>query len=91
MDKIKVGLQYWIPKHALTRLVGKLASAEAGGLTTAVIRWFIKQYNVNMDEAKYSDPKHFKTFNEFFVRELKKMLARFALRKTFLLIQLMAV
>ncbi|MCG7491771.1 archaetidylserine decarboxylase [Vibrio sp. Of14-4] len=72
MDKIKVGLQYWIPKHALTRLVGKLASAEAGGLTTAVIRWFIKQYNVNMDEAKYSDPKHFKTFNEFFVRELKE-------------------
>ena len=71
MDKIKVGLQYWIPQHGLTRLVGKLASAEAGGLTTAVIRWFIKQYNVNMDEAKHSDPKHFKTFNEFFVRELK--------------------
>lgn len=72
MDKIKVGLQYWIPQHGLTRLIGKLASAEAGSLTTAVIRWFIKQYNVNMDEAKYSDPKHFKTFNEFFVRELKQ-------------------
>lgn len=71
MDKIKVGLQYWIPQHGLTRLVGKLASAKAGGLTTAVIRWFIKQYNVNMDEALHSDPKHFKTFNEFFVRELK--------------------
>ena len=51
MDKIKVGLQYWIPQHGLTRLVGKLASAKAGGLTTAIIRWFIKQYNVNMDEA----------------------------------------
>ena len=24
-----------------------------------------------MDEALHSDPKHFKTFNEFFVRELK--------------------
>ncbi|MBR9790102.1 MAG: phosphatidylserine decarboxylase, partial [Vibrionaceae bacterium] len=72
MDKIKVGLQYWIPQHGLTRLMGKLASAKAGGLTTAVIRWFIKQYNVNMDEAKHSDPKHFKTFNEFFVRELKE-------------------
>ncbi|MFV0450235.1 MAG: archaetidylserine decarboxylase [Vibrio sp.] len=71
MDKIKVGLQYWIPQHGLTRLVGKLASAKAGALTTAVIRWFIKQYNVNMDEALHSDPKHFKTFNEFFVRELK--------------------
>ncbi len=71
MDKIKVGLQYWIPQHGLTRLAGKLASAQAGGLTTAVIRWFIKQYKVNMDEALHSDPKHFKTFNEFFVRELK--------------------
>ncbi|EDL50726.1 phosphatidylserine decarboxylase, partial [Vibrio mediterranei AK1] len=71
MDKIKVGLQYWIPQHGLTRLVGKLASAKAGGLTTAIIRWFIKQYNVNMDEALHADPAHFKTFNEFFVRELK--------------------
>ncbi len=72
IDKIKVGLQYWIPQHGLTRLVGKLASAQAGGLTTSIIRWFIKQYNVNMDEALHSDPKHFKTFNEFFVRELKE-------------------
>ncbi|WP_435248358.1 archaetidylserine decarboxylase [Vibrio sp. nBUS_14] len=72
MDKIKVGLQYWIPQHGLTRLVGKLASAKAGGLTTAIINWFIKQYKVNMDEAMHSDPKHFKTFNEFFVRELKE-------------------
>ncbi|RJX65357.1 phosphatidylserine decarboxylase [Vibrio sinensis] len=72
MDKIKVGLQYWIPQHGLTRLVGKLASAKAGGLTTAIIRWFIKQYNVNMNEALHSDPSYFKTFNEFFVRELKE-------------------
>lgn len=72
MDKIKVGLQYWIPQHGLTRLMGKLASSEAGSLTTAVIRWFIKQYNVNMDEAKHSDPKHFKTFNEFLFVNLKK-------------------
>lgn len=71
MDKFKVRLQYWLPQHALTRLVGKLASAKAGSLTTAIIRWFIKQYNVNMSEALHSDPKHFATFNEFFVRELK--------------------
>lgn len=71
MDKFKVRLQYWIPQHALTRLMGMLASAKAGSLTTAVIRWFIKQYNVKMDEAQHSDPKHFATFNEFFVRELK--------------------
>jgi phosphatidylserine decarboxylase len=70
MDKFKVGLQYWIPQHALTRLMGKLASAKAGGLTTAVIRWFIKHYQVNMSEALHSDPSYYKTFNEFFVRQL---------------------
>ncbi|MGF1694063.1 archaetidylserine decarboxylase [Vibrio lamellibrachiae] len=72
MDKIKVELQHWLPKHALTRLVGKIASARLGSLTTAIIRGFIKQYKVNMDEALHSDPKHFNTFNEFFVRELKE-------------------
>lgn len=72
MDKIKVELQHWLPKHALTRLVGKLASARLGSVTTAIIRGFIKQYKVNMDEAVHSDPKHFSTFNDFFVRELKE-------------------
>ncbi|CAH0524462.1 archaetidylserine decarboxylase [Vibrio hippocampi] len=71
MDKIKVGLQYCIPQHGLTRLVGKLASAKAGGLTTAIIRWFVKQYKVNMDEALHPEITHYKTFNDFFVRELK--------------------
>ncbi len=72
IDKIKIGFQYWIPKHALTRLVGKLASAKLGGVTTAIIRLFIKQYHVNMDEAQFSDPAHFKTFNDFFIRELQE-------------------
>jgi phosphatidylserine decarboxylase len=71
MDKIKVGLQYWLPQHALTRLVGKLASVKAGILTTTMIRWFIQKYNVNMNEALHPEPAHYKTFNDFFVRELK--------------------
>lgn len=71
IDKIKVGAQYWMPQHGLTRLVGKLASAKLGGVTTSIIRGFIKQYKINMDEALHSDPAHFETFNEFFVRELK--------------------
>ncbi|MFV0597485.1 archaetidylserine decarboxylase [Shewanella sp.] len=71
IDKIKITLQYWIPQHGLTRFAGKLASAKMGKLSTAVIRWFIKQYKVNMDEALHSDPSYFRSFNEFFVRELK--------------------
>lgn len=70
-DNLKIGLQYLTPKHALTRLAGKLASAKMGWLTTAVIRWFIKQYKVEMSEAKNPDPAAYSTFNNFFVRELE--------------------
>lgn len=70
-DKIKIWFQLWAPKHAITRIVGKLASAKLGRVTTALITMFIKQYKINMDEALHSDPAYFKTFNDFFVRELK--------------------
>lgn len=70
-DKIKIWFQLWAPKHAITRVVGKLASAKLGGFTTAIIKLFIKQYKINMSEALHSDPAYFKTFNDFFVRELK--------------------
>jgi len=63
--------QYLLPKQALTALAGKVASAEAGGLTTAVIRWFIGRYGVRMDEAANPDPASYRSFNEFFTRPLK--------------------
>lgn len=69
-DKIKVSLQYIMPKHAISRLIGKLAAAEAGWLTTNIIKWFIKAYKIDMSEAKYSNAEDFKTFNDFFTREL---------------------
>ncbi|KXF82219.1 archaetidylserine decarboxylase [Enterovibrio coralii] len=70
-NDLKIGLQYCMPKHLLTRLVGKLAAAKAGFLTTAVIKWFIRQYKVEMSEAKNPDPASYPTFNDFFVRELQ--------------------
>lgn len=71
MDKLKVALQYVMPKHLLSRLVGKLAAAQAGALTTNVIKWFIKQYKIDMSEAAQSEPEAYKSFNDFFTRELK--------------------
>lgn len=70
-DRLAVLPQYLLPKLALTRLAGRLASAEAGALTTAVIRWFIGRYGVNMAEAANPDPAAYKSFNEFFTRPLK--------------------
>lgn len=67
----KVKLQYVMPKHALSRLVGTLAAAEAGAVTTFLIKLFIKQFKIDMSEAERPNAEDYKTFNEFFTRELK--------------------
>ncbi len=64
-------LQYLLPKQALTTLAGRIASAKAGGATTALIRWFADSYHVNMKEAAEPDPTRYDTFNDFFTRALK--------------------
>lgn len=71
-DKVKITLQYLMPKHAISRLVGKLAAAKAGWLTTKLISIFIKSYDINMAEAKLKNATDFDTFNDFFTRELEE-------------------
>ena len=77
-NQLKVLPQYLIPKQAITALAGKLASAKAGKLTTAVIRWFVKRYEVNMDEAAQTDIAAYESFNDFFTRPLKNGARRIA-------------
>jgi phosphatidylserine decarboxylase len=71
-DKIKITFQYIMPKHAISRLVGKLATAKMGWLTTKLISMFIKAYGINMNEAKLKKASDFDTFNNFFTRELEE-------------------
>jgi phosphatidylserine decarboxylase len=71
-DQLAVLPQYLMPKLAMTRLAGRLASAKLGSFTTWVIKRFVKRYNVNMAEAANADPAHYKSFNEFFTRPLKE-------------------
>lgn len=71
INKIKIALQYLMPKHGISRLVGKFAAAEAGWFTTKAISYFIKAYDINMAEAKLKNATDFKTFNDFFTRELE--------------------
>jgi phosphatidylserine decarboxylase len=63
--------QYLLPKQALTSLAGAFARAKRGEQTTAVIRWFVAKYGVNMSEAAESDITTYATFNDFFTRALK--------------------
>jgi len=55
----------------LSRAVGALAACRWGFVKTPFIHWFAKRYEVNLDEAKCSDLNQFKSFNDFFTRELK--------------------
>ena len=63
--------QYLMPKAALTRFGGVIAGARGGDATTALIRWFIRRYSVNMAEAANPDPAAYDSFNAFFTRALR--------------------
>jgi len=70
-DQMKIVFQYILPKHLFTFIAGKLAEAKMGAFTTFLIKKFIKQFNIDMSEAKHSEAEDFDTFNDFFTRELK--------------------
>lgn len=70
-ERLAVLPQYILPKQALTVLAGRVASARAGALTTRLIRWFVRRYGVNMNEALNPDIAGYPSFNEFFTRALQ--------------------
>ena len=70
-DHLKILLQYLMPKHLVSRLVGRLAAKQGGRLPQWLITRFIRQYQVNMSEALHEDAAHYASFNDFFTRELK--------------------
>jgi len=70
-DRLAVLVQYLLPKQALTAFAGFVASRERGWITTALIRWFVGNYRVNMAEAANSDIASYHTFNDFFTRALR--------------------
>ena len=70
-DRLAVLPQYLLPKQAMTRLAGLIASAEGRAFTIRLIRWFVGRYGVNMTEAAEPDIARYASFNAFFTRALK--------------------
>ena len=64
-------MQYLIPQHLLSRVVGWFAQSEFPIIKDTFIKWFAKRYDVNMSEALQEDLSSYKSFNEFFTRPLK--------------------
>ena len=71
MSDPAVLLQYLLPKQAITWFAGKVANAEAGRITTAIINDFIRRYGVDMSEAAQPDSARYASFNTFFTRALR--------------------
>ena len=70
-DRLKVLLQHLLPKRRLTSFAGRVAGAQAGSMTTRLIRWFVGRYGVDMNEAEDADIASYKSFNDFFTRPLR--------------------
>lgn len=69
-DKLKSYPLYVLPHHAISRLVYVLTRLRTS-LVRPVIRWFIRTYQVEMQDAEVQDITHFASFNDFFTRALK--------------------
>lgn len=65
-------IQYPLPHHLLSRLVGRLAECRTPWLKNALVRRFIRQFRVDMEEAANPDPTAYATFNDFFTRALRE-------------------
>ena len=69
-DYLKSGSLYFLPHHAISRIVYKLTRLESK-LVPKSIEIFSKAFGVNLNDAIHPDPSHYKTFNAFFTRQLK--------------------
>ena len=74
-DRVRISLQYIIPQRLYTRLMGRLGVLKRPRmLKNFLIKIFIKRYGVNISEALEKDYRQYKTFNDFFTRQLAQNL-----------------
>lgn len=71
MSWLFIALQYLIPQHLLSRLIGVLAASEIRWIKNPFINWFRQRYGVDMSEAADPEPTSYASFNAFFTRALK--------------------
>lgn len=72
MTSLFIAMQYLIPQHLFSHLVGILAKCRWRFVKVPFIRLFARVYGVNMEEARNPDPVSYESFNDFFTRELKR-------------------
>jgi len=71
MSRFSIVLQYLVPQHFLSRLVGIVASTRVTWIKNLFISSIIRIFNVDLTEAEREDYRDYVTFNDFFTRTLK--------------------
>ncbi len=64
-------LQHILPQHGISRLVLAATRVRAPWFKNALIRGFMKLYDIDMRDAVQPDPRHYSSFNDFFTRALR--------------------
>src|SRR5688572_17712661 len=76
-DRAFIGMQYLLPQHLLSRIVGGIAGSRIGFVRAALIRAFLSRYPVDLAEAAQPEPDRYSSFNDFFTRRLRAGARRF--------------
>ena len=70
-DRLFVVMQYLLPQHLISRIVGMLAASSVPIIKDTFINVFVKRFKVDMSEAEQQNTSEFDSFNDFFTRSLK--------------------
>lgn len=70
-DAIKAYPQYLMPGHLISRITHKATRVEAPWFKNGMIRGISALFNIDMTDSLLKRPEDFKSFNDFFTRELK--------------------
>lgn len=70
MDHILALIQAILPTHMISRVVHWAARVETEWFKRVLINFFLRLFDINMDEAKTRNPHAYRSFNDFFTRAL---------------------
>ncbi len=69
-SRLIASLQYLLPRRWLTSVTYRITRIRVPRIKDALIRSFVRLYDVDLDEVAADVPEDFATFNDFFTREL---------------------
>ena len=71
LDTLLAQLLRLLPHHGISRLTHRIARWESPRVQV-LLRWFIRQYQLDMTEAAEPDPARYPSFNALFTRALRE-------------------